>query len=82
MKNKSWINKLWIFDIALFVLWSIAFLGNLISGDIHVLSYVFLYVAFLCELLKNFIMNFILKNAEIEIIKKEPKTVEENNNEH
>ena len=62
MKNQSWINKLWIFDIALFILWSIVFFGTLISGDINVLSYVFLYVAFLCELCKNFIINFMSKS--------------------
>lgn len=47
--------KFWILDIVIFILWTIAFISNFISGDISVLSYMLLYIAFLCELLKNFL---------------------------
>ena len=50
-------NKLWILDIFLFVLWTIVFVGTLIGGNIDVLDYILLYIAFFCELSKNFLSN-------------------------
>ena len=73
-------NKAWIFDIVLFILWTTAFIGNLITGDIHILSYIFLYIAFFCELAKNFLWHIMLRNAEIEIVYEETEITEENNN--
>ena len=48
-------NKLWILDIVILVLWTTAFVVTLIGGDIYVSDYVLLYIAFFCELLKNFL---------------------------
>ena len=60
--------KLWIFDVVLFILWTTALILNLIKGEISVLSYVLMYLAFLCELFKNFLwhtqLNKIEKNNE------------------
>ena len=73
-------NKWWIFDIVLFIIWTIVVVSNFITGDIHILSYILLYVAFLCELFKNFLWNLMLKNAKIETVYEETEKIEENNN--
>lgn len=72
-------NKQWIFEIVLFILWTTAFVGTLIGGNIGVLDYVLLYIAFFCEILKNFLINTQGKFKKNKTVTTE---TEEENNEH
>ena len=68
-------NKQWIFEIVLFILWTTAFVATLIGGDIRVIDYVLMYLAFFLELLKNFLNSYWANKENKEKSKEE-------NNEH
>lgn len=48
-------EKTILFDFAVFVIWTIAFVYNIASNKVSNLDYILMYLAFICESLMLFI---------------------------